>query len=138
MWPSLWEGIAKAGPGPQAPLQGAVKLWGEKADKNGGKAGARRAAGKEGVMKDELGLYYHARAGDPGLRVYVRRGAAGEVEFRLWNALDPQVWERHPWLPCSVIRAAAELYQAERDPNVNPALLYDINIARALLGEEKA
>ena len=54
------------------------------------------------IMKDELGLYYHPQAGNALSRVYVRRGPDGEVEFRLWRADHPEVWERHPWLSMAV------------------------------------
>ena len=36
-------------------------------------------------MKDTLGLYYHPQAGNPGVRVYVRREPDGSVAFRLWR-----------------------------------------------------
>lgn len=84
-------------------------------------------------MRDERGLYYHARGGDPRVRVYVRRGADGEIEFRLWEATHPEVWDRHPWLPISVIRDAAALYKEERNPDADPQKLYDVDIAKALL-----
>lgn len=89
-------------------------------------------------MRDELGLYYHAQAGNPRVRVYVRRGENGEIEFRLWEAENPQVWERHQWLPFGVIEAAARLYRSERNPGVRPDELYDLDIARSLLRENEA
>ncbi|MTJ91982.1 MAG: hypothetical protein F8N36_03835 [Desulfovibrio sp.] len=89
-------------------------------------------------MKDQLGLYYHPQAGNAQSRVYVRRGPDGEVEFRLWRADHPEVWERHPWLSMAVVRSAARMYQQERNPEADPMLLYDIAVARALLQENEA
>lgn len=71
-------------------------------------------------------------------RVYVRRGPDGEVEFRLWRADHPEVWERHPWLSMAVVRSAARMYQQERNAESDPLLLYDIAVARALLQEDEA
>ena len=90
------------------------------------------------IMKDELGLYYHPQAGNALSRVYVRRGPDGEVEFRLWRADHPEVWERHPWLSMAVVRSAARMYQQERNAESDPLLLYDIAVARALLQEDEA
>ena len=89
-------------------------------------------------MKDERGLYYHAQPGNQKVRVYVRQGPDGEVEFRLWERDHPEVWERHPWLPMSVIKDAAALYQEERNQDANPLLLYDLAVAQALLKEDGA
>lgn len=90
------------------------------------------------VMKDELGLYYHPQAGNTLSRVYVRRGEHGEVEFRLWRADMPDVWERHPWLSMSVVQDASELYRQERNADADPLKLYDLAVARALLKEDEA
>lgn len=89
-------------------------------------------------MRDQLGLYYHPQAGDTQSRVYVRRGLDGEVEFRLWRADHPEVWERHPWLSLAVVRQAAQLYQQERNGEADPLRLYDLAVARALLKEAEA
>ena len=89
-------------------------------------------------MKDERGLYYHPQAGNSQARVYVRRGPDGEVEFRLWQADHPEVWERHPWLSLDVLHSAARLYQTERTREADPLRLYDLAVARALLRESEA
>lgn len=89
-------------------------------------------------MKDERGLYYHPQAGNSQARVYVRRGPDGEVEFRLWQADHPEVWERHPWLSLDVLQSAARLYQTERNREADPLRLYDLAVARALLRESEA
>lgn len=90
-------------------------------------------------MRDQRGLYYHTRPGDTGSRVYVRRGADGEVEFRLWEADHPEIWERHPWLPMQAVREAATCYR-ESHPDLSsaadPLRLYDLAVARALLEED--
>lgn len=87
-------------------------------------------------MKDSLGLYYNPQAGNPGVRVYVRREPDGSVAFRLWRQDLPEVWERHGWVPYAVLESAARLYREERNPDADPLRLYDIRVAEALLQEE--
>lgn len=88
-------------------------------------------------MKDQLGLYYHPQPGNPKARVYVRRSAEGDIEFRLWQQEHPEVWEKHHWLPTAVIRSAASVYKQSGRSNegANPMLLYDEQVAIALLNE---
>lgn len=88
-------------------------------------------------MRDELGVFYYAEPGNIRARVYVRKGEDGDIEFRLWEADHPEVWEQHPWLPMEVIKNAARLYQAERGGKSNPLKLYDLDVAKALLREEE-
>lgn len=88
-------------------------------------------------MQDERGLFYNPVPGDDRVRVYVRRGADGEIEFRLWQADLPDIYERHPWLSHSVIADAASLYRAERDPAANPLQLYDLAVARELVRQNE-
>lgn len=88
-------------------------------------------------MRDDRGYYYHAQAGNPKVRVYVRKGESG-IEFRLWEADHPHVWEEHQWLPYEVISKAAQLYKAERNADADPLKLYDIAIAKNLLAGETA
>lgn len=88
-------------------------------------------------MKDERGLFYNPRPGDDRVRVYVRRGSDGEIEFRLWQSELPEVFEKHPWLPHSVIADAASLYKAERDAAANPLWLYDLAVARELVRQDE-
>ena len=85
-------------------------------------------------MKDETGLYYHPDPSDAKTRVYVRESAAG-VEFRMWRADHPEVWERHEWLAYDVLMAAASMYK-DRGNKADPLTFYDLNVARALLKEE--
>lgn len=86
-------------------------------------------------MKDSLGLYYFPHAGNNKARVYVRRND-GELEFRLWLAEAPEAWEKHGWLPLSVIREAARLYAQEKRAG-DPTILYDEQVAEALLAEDE-
>lgn len=82
-------------------------------------------------MKDDNGLYYHPDPSDHKTRVYVRESAVG-VEFRLWRADHPEVWEQHEWIPYDVVSAAAAMYK-ERDTGADPLAFYDLNVARALI-----
>ncbi|MBN2139804.1 MAG: hypothetical protein JW718_02245 [Desulfovibrionaceae bacterium] len=82
-------------------------------------------------MKDELGLYYHPSLQSPGTRMYVRE-SRGRIEFRLWSREDPDIWERHEWIPLEVVEKASAMYQ-ERGTNRNPMALYDLDVARRLV-----
>jgi hypothetical protein len=86
-------------------------------------------------MKDERGLYYYPTLQDRSTRMYVRE-QDGEVHFRLYSSENPEVWERHGWVPYSAIKQAAELYKKERDPSRNPLGLYDLDVAKRILQEE--
>ena len=85
-------------------------------------------------MKDERGHYYTPSLQHPEVRMYVRENNQ-EIEFRLYNPKEPIIWEKHQWLPLSVIEAAAAQYK-ERETGRNPMSLYDIEIARKLLKDE--
>ncbi len=89
-------------------------------------------------MKDERGLYYHPQPGNINVRVYVRRGQSGDVEFRMWEAQHEEVWEKHHWLPTAVIREAAAMYKklGRGAEGADPMVLYDAAVAHALLEEE--
>ena len=82
-------------------------------------------------MKDDKGLYYYPDPSDTRTRVYVREGEGG-VEFRLWRADRPEIWEKHDWLAFSVLAAAAAMYK-ERGTGSDPLALYDVNVAKALI-----
>ncbi len=88
-------------------------------------------------MKDEKGLYYYPKPSDVKVRVYVRRGDGGSVEFRLWQMEHPEVWDRHEWLPAEVIEQAAAMYKqlGRGAPGADPMLLYDVKVGEALLAE---
>ena len=82
-------------------------------------------------MKDQNGLYYYPDPADTSTRVYVKQGPAGP-QFRLGRQDLPEVWDRHGWLDMSVIEAAAQMYQG-MGAKTDPRLLYDANVAEALL-----
>ncbi len=86
-------------------------------------------------MKDDNGLYYYPDPTETRTRVYVRPGESGP-EFRLWHAERPEIWERHDWLPFSVVQAAAAMYKEQKGSS-DPLTLYDINVARALLKDDE-
>lgn len=85
-------------------------------------------------MRDEKGCYYLAEPGNSSARVYVRQNDTGEIEFRLWHNDYPDIWEQHGWTGYDTLSQAAELYQKERNANAKPLKLYDLNLARAVLG----
>ena len=87
-------------------------------------------------MRDDLGLYYYPNPADIRGRVYVREGEHG-LEFRLWHAEHPEVWERHAWVSQTALEAAAAMYRESGKGTNNPMILYDVNVARALVIEEK-
>lgn len=88
-------------------------------------------------MKDQNGIYYYPDPSDTNTRVYVREGAAG-VEFRLWRHNLPEVWEKHGWMPHQVIEAAAAMYKQGGAQKSDPLILYDLNVARALIKQANA
>ncbi len=83
-------------------------------------------------MQDERGYYYYPNPAQQDTRGYVRTGQGGDIEFRLWNRHEPRIWNEHGWLPLGVIKEAAERY-SDREPDKNPLLLYDEQVARSLL-----
>lgn len=87
-------------------------------------------------MEDKLGLYYLPRPSIPAVRMYVQRNNDGEVEFRMWDAEHPEVWEKHNWLSISTIKMAAELFQSEHKDS-DPLSLYDYAVAESLLREKE-
>ena len=82
-------------------------------------------------MKDERGLYYYPSPGNHRVRMYVKI-QDGVIWFRMWNADDPQLWEKHDWVPHGAILKAAEMYTGK---NFDPRRAYDIEIAKALIAE---
>ncbi len=89
-------------------------------------------------MKDDRGIYYHPNPADTKARMYVRRGGNDEIEFRLWQLDHEEVWEKHEWLPASVIREAAAMYKklGRGEQGSDPMKLYDTAVANALLKED--
>lgn len=88
------------------------------------------------MPKDDRGLYYYPSLQDRSARMYVREND-GRIEFRLFNAQHPEVWEKHGWLSMEVIEQAAGLYREERDKSRNPLGLYNEDIALRLIEDEK-
>jgi hypothetical protein len=84
-------------------------------------------------VKDQNGLYYYPFPGNKQIRMYVRSGK-GDVEFRLWNQKDPMLWSEHGWVPWGAIQKATSMYQGG---NFDPKRTYDLNVAKALLKENK-
>lgn len=84
-------------------------------------------------MRDEKGFYYFPILEDKQVRMYVRRNSAGEIEYRMWEAQHPEVWEDHQWLTRSLVAQFQEFYQKNRKGKTNPLALYDEKIAEALL-----
>jgi hypothetical protein len=80
-------------------------------------------------MRDSRGVYYYPFPQNKRVRMYVRP-ADSDIEFRLWNQDDPQMWEQHGWVPHEAIEKAKGMYQGGRfDPN----RAYDVNLAKAAL-----
>ncbi|MDO5535924.1 MAG: hypothetical protein Q4F72_00130 [Desulfovibrionaceae bacterium] len=88
-------------------------------------------------MEDSLGLYYLPQPALPAVRVYVRRAEDGSIEYRMWDAEHPEVWEKHQWINMEVIAMAAQLFSQERDGSWQPAKIYDSNVAEALLKQQE-
>ena len=86
-------------------------------------------------MKDQTGLYYYPSMQTQDVRMYVRENG-GSVEFRMWHKDNPEVWERHQWLPIEVVEHAAAQYR-ERGTDRNPMALYDLAVARRLIKDGK-
>ena len=82
-------------------------------------------------MQDKLGLYYNPILENKNIRMYVRAGS-DNVEFRMWNADDPGMWDDHGWIEWPAIQQAGDLYK-EEGRGKPPIHLYDIEIAERLL-----
>lgn len=84
-------------------------------------------------MRDETGAYYFPILGEKNVRMYVRKNDAGEIEYRMWEAEHPEVWEDHQWLTRKMLARFQEFYRQNRNSGADPLLLYDEKIAEALL-----
>ena len=84
-------------------------------------------------MKDKRGIYYYPFPQNKKVHMYVR-AKDNCIEFRLWNAADPKLWQDHGWVPYEAVKQAEALYQGK---NFDPSQAYDINLAKALIGENK-
>ncbi len=83
-------------------------------------------------MKDDTGLYYYPFPQNKRVRMYVRQSGTS-VEFRMWHADDPRLWEEHGWVAWEAIRQASAMYSGK---NFDPKQAYDIRVARALIRED--
>ena len=85
-------------------------------------------------MKDKLGLYYFPFPQNKRVRMYVRSGRE-DIEFRLWNQDDPEMWKSHGWVPYAAIEQAKSMYKGRR---FDPHRAYDLGLAKALIEEKGA
>lgn len=83
-------------------------------------------------MKDERGLYYFPFPQNRRVKMYVRR-VAEDIEFRLWNADEPALWDEHGWVPHGAVLAASKMYTGRE---FDPKTAYDRHLAEALLADD--
>ena len=88
-------------------------------------------------MEDSRGLYYYPNPALTAVRVYVRRAEDGGIEFCMWDAEHPEVWEKHGWICMETINMARELFAGEHDDGWHPEKIYDAAVAEALLKEKE-
>jgi len=79
-------------------------------------------------MQDSRGVYYYPNPAYKSARMYVQE-LDGVIHFRLYSSENPEIWDRHGWLPLDVVKRAAAMYPGDKDP----ARLYDENVAREVL-----
>ena len=85
-------------------------------------------------MKDDRGLYYYPFPANKRVRMYVRQ-EGDDIEFRLWNQDDAQLWDEHGWIPYGAIIHAQAMYQGGP---FDPKTAYDLNLATSLIKETQA
>ncbi len=88
-------------------------------------------------MKDERGIYYYPELQNKKQRMYVRQNGS-DIEFRMWDSEDSNVWENHIWLDMASLKKAADIYSSH--PNYkgrSPLHLYDLQLAQQLIIEEE-
>lgn len=83
-------------------------------------------------MKDQRGLYYYPFLTNKRVRMYVRRGPL-DIEFRMWNQDDSQMWQEHGWVPYDAIVQAMAMHKGG---GFDPKQAYDIKTAQALIDED--
>jgi len=84
-------------------------------------------------VKDKRGLYYYPFPRNKQTRTYVRE-SGGDIYFRLWSADDPDIWEKHGWVPYGAIRQAASMFKSG---SFDPDQAYDIRVAKVLFEENR-
>ncbi len=82
-------------------------------------------------MKDDRGLYYYPFPTNKHVRMYVRQGP-DDIQFRMWNQDDPNMWDSHGWVPHAAIVQAQAMYKGGA---FDPRRAYDRSLAEALLKE---
>lgn len=87
-------------------------------------------------MKDDKGIYYLPNPQNPRIHMYVQK-AGTEICFRLWNADDDTLWTQHGWIPFTAVKAAQAMYD-RKSGGFDPKTIYDLAVARELLGEGPA
>ena len=85
-------------------------------------------------MKDDRGLYYYPFPANKRVRMYVRQGG-DDIEFRLWNQDDEQLWDEHGWVPYQAILQAQAHYQGGP---FDPKAAYDQRVAKSLIKDAAA
>ena len=83
-------------------------------------------------MKDKRGLYYYPFPQNKRVRMYVRQ-SGDEIQFRLWNQDDSELWKQHGWVPYEAIQQASSMYGGEKTGAFDPNRAYDVGIARELI-----
>ncbi len=88
-------------------------------------------------MKDQNGLYYYPFPSNRRVRMYVRK-VGDTVCFRLWSADDPTLWVDHGWVPYEAVIKASGILDRKKAKGFDPASVYDISLAEALLKETES
>ncbi|MCF8036634.1 MAG: hypothetical protein K9K62_07165 [Desulfobacteraceae bacterium] len=83
-------------------------------------------------MKDDKGIYYYPFPQNKRVRMYIR-SSGNTVEFRMWHADDPALWDEHGWVAWEAIEQAIAMYSGK---GFDPKQAYDIRVARAMINEE--
>jgi hypothetical protein len=84
-------------------------------------------------MRDTKGLYYYPFPRNKHVRMYVR-AKFNDIEFRMWNQDDPEMWAAHDWVPYAAIEQAKAMYEGA---GFDPDKAYDLAAARALIEEDE-
>jgi hypothetical protein len=85
-------------------------------------------------LKDQRGHYYYPFPENKRVRMYVQQ-VGPEVCFRMWNADDPKMWEKHGWVPYGAVQEASGIFK--RRDKFDPQRAYDLDLALTLLRESK-
>jgi hypothetical protein len=83
-------------------------------------------------MKDKQGVYYYPYAENKQVRMYVRESEK-TIEFRLWKSSEPDLWEKHGWVPYEAIQEAIKMYDAKKSGGFDPSYVYDLALAKNVL-----